>query len=107
MPSRAIGGDISDYHGSWYLKVFLAYTQRPTLISLRYWVHEALKTVIVLVDKAQNSLFQIQPTSALKELSRPFMALASLGLQIHQCEKILADWVLSLTLMSGPGQVVK
>ena len=46
----------------------------------------SLKTVMILVGKEQL-LFQIQHTSALKELAQLFTALVSLGLQTCECGK--------------------
>lgn len=69
------------------LKIFLAYTWRTTLISMSCYVHEVLKTVIVLVDKGEQLLSQIPLASALKELAQPLTALVSLGLQACECGK--------------------
>lgn len=54
---------------------------------MRYCVHKVLKAVIVLVGKEEQILFQIQLTSALKDLVQLLPVLVSLGLQMCDCGK--------------------
>lgn len=61
--------------------------KRPNLISMSYWVRKVLKAVIVLVGRGEQILFQIQLTSALKDLAQLLPVLVSLGLQMCECGK--------------------
>lgn len=68
--------------------------KRPNLISMRYWVRKVLKAVIVLVGRGEQILFQIQLTSALKDLHSCSLFWFPWVCKCVNVVNILAEWIL-------------